>query len=67
VWSVAIYDCETCTLQKEEINRINALEMWIWCRMEKISWTEKRSNENVLGLVEETRSLVATINARKKN
>jgi hypothetical protein len=27
VWSVAIYDCETCTLQKEEINRINALEM----------------------------------------
>ena len=39
VWSVAFYSSETWTLRKEDIKRIQAFEMWIWCKMEKISWT----------------------------
>src|ERR1044072_3570837 len=33
VWPVALYGCETWTLRKEEIDRLNALEMWKWRRM----------------------------------
>ena len=29
VWPVAIYGCETWTLRKDEIDRLNAFEMWL--------------------------------------
>src|SRR6218665_2516824 len=41
--------------------------MWIWRRMERISWTEHISNEEVLTLVGEERSLISTIIARQRN
>jgi len=40
---------------------LEAFEMRIWRRTEKISWTEHISNE-VLKLVEEERSLLTIIN-----
>jgi hypothetical protein len=67
VWSVALYGCETWTLRKEEVRRLDALEMWLWRRMEKISWTERRTNEEVLRIIEERKCLVDTIVKRKKN
>jgi len=30
VWSVALYGSETWTLQKEDIRRLEAFEIWIW-------------------------------------
>ena len=41
--------------------------MWIWRRMEKISWTKHVTNEEVLKSVEEKRSLVDTVKTRQKN
>jgi len=35
--------------------RLEAFEMWIWRRMEKISWLDKVSNEEVLRRVNEDR------------
>ena len=67
IWSVALYSAETWSLRKEDIKRIEALEMWIWRRMERISWTEKITNEEVLRRVGEKRSMVETIVRRKKN
>ena len=67
IWSVALYSAETWSLRKEDIRRIEALEMWIWRRMERISWTEKITNEEVLRRVGEKRSMVETIVRRKKN
>jgi hypothetical protein len=67
VWSVALYGAETWTLRKEDERRLNALEMWLWRKMEKISWTEMKSNDSVLELVGERRKLVETIVLRKKN
>ena len=29
IWSVALYAAETWTLRKEDIRRINSLEMWL--------------------------------------
>ena len=44
IWSVALYSAQTWSHRKEDIRRIEALEMWIWRRMERISWTEKITN-----------------------
>ena len=48
--------------EKEDIKRLEAFKMWLWRRMEKISWTEHISNEEVLRMVGEERSMLATIN-----
>src|SRR6218665_3551079 len=48
VWSVTLYGAETWTMRKEDVKRIEAFEMWIWRRMERIIWTEHRTNEEVL-------------------
>jgi hypothetical protein len=67
IWSVAMYACETWTLRKEEVDRLNALEMWIWRKMERVSWSEKKTNEQVLREVGEERSLWEKVVQRKKN
>jgi len=41
VWSVALYTVETRTLTKVDVQRLEASEMWIWQRMEKLGgWTK---------------------------
>src|SRR6478609_11429270 len=67
VWSVVLYGCETWTMRKEEINHLNAFEMWVWRKMGKVSWMDKRTYEQVLSFMNEKRSLVKTIWDRKKN
>src|SRR6267154_2390155 len=41
VWPVVLYGCETWTLLQDEINRLQALEMWLWRGLKKISWSDK--------------------------
>ena len=41
VWTTLLYSSETWTLRKEDITKLEALEMWIWRRMEKISYVDK--------------------------
>jgi hypothetical protein len=41
--------------------------MWYWRRMEKISWTDRVRNEDVLHRVKEERNIVQTIKRRKDN
>ena len=62
-----LYGCETWTLRREEIDRLEALEMWFWRSLEKIKWQERISNDEVLTIVDETRCLIRTIGERKKN
>jgi len=37
--------------------KIRSFEMWIWRRMEKISWLDKVTNEEVLRRVNEDRHI----------
>ena len=65
VWSVVLYGSETWTMRKEDIKKIEAFEMWTWRKMEKISWTEHRTNEEVLERIGEERTMIKTIGERQ--
>jgi hypothetical protein len=45
---------------------LESFEMWCWRRMEKISWTDRVRNEEVLHRVKE-RNILHTIKRRKAN
>ena len=48
VWSTMLYSGETWTLTKDAMRRIEAFEMWVWRRLEKISYVERKTNTEVL-------------------
>ena len=59
IWSsVALYAAETWSYKNEDIRRLEAFEMWVWRKMEKISWRDMKTNEEVLQMVQEERSLM---------
>ena len=62
-----LYGSETWTLRKEDIRRLEAVEMWIWRRMERVSWMDKITNEEILNKVGEKRQLISVIRNRQKN
>ena len=67
MWLVVLYGCETWMLRRAKINKLEALEMWIWRRLEKLYWQDRIKNEEVLSMVGQKRNLVKTIQERKKN
>ena len=40
---------------------LNALEMWLWRRMARITWEMKRTNESVLQEIGVERELLRTL------
>ena len=67
VWSVALHAAETWTIRTEERRRVEALEMWIWRRMNKIKWTDQKTNDEVLEKIGKRRKILDVIVQRKKN
>ena len=67
IWSVALYAAETWTLRGEDVRRLESFEMWIWRKIEKVSWMDRKTNDEVLKMAEEKRLLIDTIRKRKKN
>ena len=67
IWPVVLYGCETWTLLAAGIDKLEALEMWLWRKIEKVNWSDKVRNEVVLKRVDENRCLMRTIRQRKKN
>ena len=47
IFPTVLYGCETWTMTKNLEKKINACEMWIWRKMQRISWMEKKTNEEV--------------------
>ena len=47
VWSVTFYAAETWPYKQEDIRRLEAFEMWVWRKMEKIFWRDMKTNEEV--------------------
>ena len=65
VFSVVLYGCETWTLSKVLMDRIEACEMWFLRRMGKISYKDRITNEEVLKRLNTKRTLLDTIKSRK--
>jgi hypothetical protein len=65
IWSIALYGAETWTLRKVDQKNLEIFEMWCWRRLQKISWTDRVRNEEVLHRVKEERNIVHTIKRRK--
>jgi len=66
VWSVAFYGSEAWTPQKEDIRRLETFEIWIWRRMMKVPWTEHKTNEEILKMVETEGEIMDTVRSRQK-
>src|SRR6218665_2342472 len=62
-----MYLCYTFLFEMTILKRLEAFEMWVWRKMEKISWRDMKTNEEVLQIVQEERSLMEVIWRRKKN
>jgi hypothetical protein len=67
IWSVALCGAETWTLRKVDQKYLESFGMWCWRRMEKISWTDRVRNEEVLRRVKEERNIVHAVKRRKAN
>src|SRR5437899_9291739 len=67
VWTKLLYGSETWTLKKEDIRKLEALEMWLCRRMEKISWKDRISNEVVLRRAGVERELITMLRSRKNS
>ena len=43
-----MYGCESWTVKKAELRRIDAFELWCWKRLFRVPWTARRSNQSIL-------------------
>ena len=48
VFPVVMYGCESWTIKKVELWKIDAFELWCWRRLLRVPWTAKRSNQSIL-------------------
>jgi hypothetical protein len=58
IWSTVLYGAETWTLRKVYQKYLGSLEMWCCRRMEKIIWTDRVRNVEVLHRVKEKRNII---------
>ena len=43
IFPVVMYKCESWTIKKAELQRIDAFELWCWIRLFRVPWTARRS------------------------
>ena len=48
VFPVVMYGCESWTVKKAELRRMDAFELWCWRRLLRVPWTARRSNKSIL-------------------
>ena len=48
VFPVVMYGCESWTVKKAELRRIDAFELWCWRRLLRVPWTARRSNQSIV-------------------
>ena len=65
IWSIVLYGCECWTLTKDLEIRLEVAEMWYIRRIMRISWTEKKSNEEIMEMAGYKRSPLKTIRKRQ--
>ena len=64
---MVLYGAEIWTLRRNEQKQLEAFEMWVWRRMERVKWTDKIKNSVVLERVGEGRIMLELTRKRKIN
>jgi hypothetical protein len=67
VWSIALNGAKNSILRKADQKYTKSFDIWCWRRMEKISWTDRVGNEEVLLRVSEQRNILHEIKRRTDN
>ena len=57
VFPVVMYACESWTIKKVELQRIDTFELWCWRRLLRVPWTTRRSNQSILKEINPENSL----------
>ena len=57
IFPVAMYGCESWTIQKAERWGIDAFELWCWRRLLRVPWIGRRSNQSILKEISPEHSL----------
>ena len=65
VWSVLLYGCECWTINNTLKKKLEAVEMWFIRRTLRVSWKEKKTNDEVLAMANTGRSLYNSIRRRQ--
>ena len=65
VWSILLYGCECWTLTKPLERKLEAVEMWFIRRIMRVSWTERKTNEEVMEMARYKRSFLKINRARQ--
>ena len=65
IWSVALCGAEIWVLREVDQKYLGSFEMWCWRRMEKISWTDRVRNEEVLLRDKEERNILHTVKRKE--
>ena len=48
VFQVVMCGCQSWTVKKAELWKIDAFELWCWRRLLRVPWTVRRSNQSIL-------------------
>jgi hypothetical protein len=56
------YGCEILTIRKCE-----AMETWIWGKMDKTLWVERKTNEQVLKYIKEEKDTIYRTHIKREN
>ena len=65
VFPIASYGSECWVLKKKDKKRVNSFELWCYRRVLRISWTEKKTNDEVLRRITCKDRLLDILNRRK--
>jgi hypothetical protein len=66
-WLHLVHSFETWTPRRVDQKCLESFEVWCWSRMEKIIWTDRVSNEELLHRGTEERKILPTIHRTKAN
>ena len=61
VFPVVMYGCESWTVKRAELRKIDAFELWCWRRLLRVPWTARRSNKHILKEISPGISLEGTM------
>ena len=57
VFPGVMYVCESWTIKKADLRRIDAFKLWSWRRLLRVPWTARRSNQTILNEISPEYSL----------